>query len=85
MNMNVKLHGIPEQIVDGAIKSGLAKTKTDALLLGLVELDNRYSLLERLEDLEDVAEIRAAARNVASGKERLLSQKEFEKRTGIKL
>jgi len=84
MNMNVKLTGIPEQIIKGAIKAGLAKTKTDALTLGLIELENKYRLLERLEDEEDVRDAKRILSEVAEGKQKLYSAKEFEARTGVK-
>ncbi|MFH0836403.1 MAG: hypothetical protein V1834_04555 [Candidatus Micrarchaeota archaeon] len=82
--MNVKLVGIPEQIMEGAIKAGIAKTKTDALLLGLFELDHRYNLLELLEDEQDVKEAKAALARIRAGKEKLYSLEEFEKATGMK-
>jgi hypothetical protein len=84
MNMNVKLGGVPEKIMDGAILAGLAKTKTSAIILGLMELDNKYKLLERMEDEEDAREARRIMAEVRSGKQKLLSQKEFEKKAGLK-
>ncbi|VVB68160.1 Uncharacterised protein [Candidatus Norongarragalina meridionalis] len=81
--MNVKLVGIPEQIMAGAVKAGIAKTKTDAIMLGLLELDNKYKLLEQREDEEDLREAKRIERDVTLGKEKLLSAKEFERRTGI--
>lgn len=85
MNMNVRMSGIPEKIMDAAIHFGLAKTKTDALLLGLVELERRYSLLERIEDDEDVRESKRILREIREGKQRLISAKEFEARTGVRI
>ena len=85
MNMNIKLAGIPERIIEGAIHAGLAKTKTDAITLGLLELDHKYKLLEKLEDEEDIRESDRIMDEVKSGKQKLHSQKEFEKQAGIKL
>ncbi len=85
MNMNIRLSGIAENIVVGAVKSGLAKTKTDAILMGLIELDNRYDLLERMEDEEDVREAKRILAEIKSGKQKVLSMKEFERRTGMRL
>lgn len=78
--MNLKLTGIAEQIMDGAVKAGLAKTKTDALMMGLIELDHHYKLLERLEDEQDVSDARRILREVKEGKQKLYSQKEFEEK-----
>jgi len=85
MNMNVKLTGIPEQIMQGAIKAGLAKTKTDALTLGLLELEHKYKLLEQLEDEEDVRDAKRILADIKSGKEKTYTLKEFEKLTGVKI
>jgi hypothetical protein len=85
MNMNVQLTGIADHIAESAVKKGLAKTKTDALVLGLVELDHRYKLTEYAEDQEDMADVRRILRDIQSGKEKLLTAKEFEKRTGVKI
>ena len=85
MNMNVKFAGLPEQIMAGAIKAGIAKTKTDAIMLGLLELDNKYKLRERMEDEEDAREADRIWAEYAAGKQKVISAKEFEKRTGMKI
>lgn len=84
MNMNVKLEGIPEQIMDGAIRVGLAKTKTDVIMLGLLELEHHYKLLEQLEDEEDVRDAKRIMHEIKTGKQKVYSAKEFEKKTGLK-
>lgn len=85
VNMNLKLTGVAEQIMEGAVKAGLAKTKTDAIMIGLLELDHHYHLLERLEDEEDVVEAKRILQEVREGKQKLFSQKEFERKTGVKI
>ncbi len=85
MNMQVKMAGLPEQIMDGAIRFGLAKTKTDALMLGLVELDHKYKILERMEEEEDVLETDRIKSEIKSGKQKLYTLEEFEKMAGMKI
>ncbi len=85
MNMTLKLNGAAQKIIDGAIKSGLAKTKTDAIILGLVALDYKYRLLELMEDEEDVRESERILEEIKSGKQRAYTQKEFEEKTGLNL
>ncbi|MBI5159590.1 hypothetical protein HY992_05720 [Candidatus Micrarchaeota archaeon] len=46
MNMNVKFTGVMEKIIAEAIKQGLVKTKTEALRLGLLTLNEKYTLME---------------------------------------
>lgn len=85
MNMQIKLTGYAEQIMQGAVKYGLAKTKTDALMLGLVTLDNKYKILERMEDEEDIREAERINEEIRTGKQKLYSSEEFSKITGLKL
>lgn len=46
MNLNVQFAGLTEEIIEDAIRNGLAKTKTEVLRLGLFELKNKYHLAE---------------------------------------
>ncbi len=46
MNVNVNFTGIVDEIINDAIRQGLAKTKTEVLRLGLFELKNKYHLAE---------------------------------------
>lgn len=85
MNMTIKLSGLSEKIMEGAVKAGIAKTKTDAIMLGLVALDYRYNLLEQMEDEHDAREAERVSNEIKTGKQKLYSKKEFEKNTGLKL
>ena len=85
MNMNIRLVGVPEQIIASAMKLGIAKTKTDAILLGVLALGDKYELLERLEDEEDARDLDRILREEKTSKRKLYSAKEFEKRTGAKI
>ena len=80
MNVNVKFSGAVEKIIDEAISKGYASTKTEVLRLGLFELNNRYKLLEEMEDAEDIARADAIMERVVSGKEKLYSEKEILKK-----
>lgn len=82
--MNIKLHGITEQIVEGAVKKGLAKTKTDAIVLGLVELDHKYKLTKYQEDEEDLTDARRILDEIKNQKKELLSLSEFKKRAKLR-
>ena len=85
MNMNVKLTGMMEKIMTTAVQEGLAKTKTDAIMLGLLELDHRYKLLEKLEDEEDVRESDGILGEIKQGKQKTYNAKEFKEKTGIEI
>lgn len=81
MHMTVKLAGMMDDILSQAVKRGLAKTKVEALRLGVIELNNRYGLVrsvrEEAEDREDAEFIAKADRRIASGKLKVLTEKEL--------
>ena len=79
MNVNVRIEGMLDQILDQAIKEGLAKSKTEALRLGIVELNNKYNLLEQAKEEEYARMIDKARREISSGKVRTEGEKEFRK------
>lgn len=80
MNVNVRFTGAVEQILDEAVKQGYAATKTDALRLGVLELNNRYKLLEADENREDILRADEIMARVAAGREKLLSESDVMKK-----
>ena len=79
MNVNIKFTGVVEKILDEAVRSGLTSTKTEALRLGVLELENKYKLLESIEDSRDIAKADLIMERVSKGKEKLYSEKEILK------
>lgn len=77
MNVNVRFSGVVEQILEEAVRQGYASTKTEALRLGAFELNNRYALLEKMEDEADIAKADAVMENVKKGKSKLHAEKEL--------
>jgi len=52
MHATIKLTGILDKILTEAVDEGIAKTKTEALRLAVLELNNRYDLLGRMREDE---------------------------------
>jgi hypothetical protein len=81
MNVNVQFKGVMEEILEEAKRKGIAKTKTEALRLGVLELNNRYHLLERrveeIEDMQDIKELEEMKSAVKKGKAKLIREKEM--------
>ena len=46
MHANVQFTGLTDEIIEDAIRKGLAKTNVEVLRLGLFELKNKYGLVE---------------------------------------
>jgi len=78
MYATLKFEGMIDRILEEAVKEGLAKTKSEALRLGALELNNRYGLLEKAreeaEDLEDARYVRKARKLIAEGKLKILDE-----------
>jgi Arc/MetJ-type ribon-helix-helix transcriptional regulator len=81
MNMNVRLEGKMEAIVDAAIAQGIVKTQMEAIRAGLSELNTKYRLLESYAFIptekiskKELTEHRKALREMEAGKEYSMEQ-----------
>ncbi len=79
MNVVVNFEGKLDAILAEAVKQGLAKTKSEALRMGILMLDREYSLLEKLEDEQDLREAKKIKRLVEAGKMKTRPWDEVEK------
>ena len=75
MYATVKFEGYLDEILQYAIKYGLAKTKTEALRLAVLELGHKYQLLER-EDFLAAKKMESIYEEIKAGKRRVISEKE---------
>ncbi|MFH1443589.1 MAG: hypothetical protein ABIG96_06150 [Candidatus Micrarchaeota archaeon] len=81
MNMNVRLEGKMEQIVDAAIAQGVVKTQMEAIRAGLSELNTKYRLLESYAFIptekiskKELAEHKKILKEMEAGKEYSMEQ-----------
>ncbi|MBI5159396.1 hypothetical protein HY992_04710 [Candidatus Micrarchaeota archaeon] len=83
MNVNVKFTGIIEEILDAAIRVGMAKDRTEALRMSVLELDHHYRLLEReaelQEEAEDVRDAKEFLKKLGKNEAKLHSEEEIRK------
>lgn len=70
MNLNLKFTGAVEKIIEEAVRKGYAATKSEAIRLGVLELNQKYKLLDP-EDETDIARADSIMQNVVEGKEKL--------------
>lgn len=82
MYITMNFEGYVGQIVERAVKTGIVKTKAEALRLGLLELNDKYHLMpkniDEIELKEDLAEITRIEKDLKSGKEKLHKVKNVE-------
>ena len=50
--VTLRFDGLPAQILENAIKNGIAKTKTQAVTLGLLKLNEEYHLADDNEEFD---------------------------------
>ena len=82
--VNVDFEGVPKEILDAGIRRGYAKTKAGLLRLALLAFNDKYSIIEAQEDIENARDVQRVDASVASGKGRWLSSADFAKRTGVR-
>ena len=75
MHMTIKFEGYLDEVLDHAVKRGLAKRKVEALRLGVLELDHKYRLLEHEDELA-VRKMEQLEKETKAGKRKVLSEKE---------
>ena len=84
IHLNISMHfeGYIERIIGEALKQGIVKTKAEALRLGLLELNQKYGLVETdLEQRElemDLAEIDRLEKRIKQGKTKLHRAKSID-------
>jgi len=75
LNISMHFDGFVEKIIDASLRKGVARTKAEALRLGLLELNEKYFLvptrLEEVEFAEDVKEIERIERDLKRGREKI--------------
>jgi len=79
MNISMHFDGFIEQIIEKMLEKGIAKTKAEALRLGLLELNDKYSLVGIDPELkEDLIEINRIEKDIKTGKEKVYSVKNVD-------
>ena len=54
MKTTIELTGFPEQVLQRAVDAGIARSKTDAIRLGVLSLNREYCLMDDAE-LDELA------------------------------
>jgi hypothetical protein len=79
----VKFSGIVEQILQEAVDEGLAKTKTEALRLAILGLNDKYNLLNKIhKDEFAVRKMQKIDEEINSRKRKVLSEEQALRKYG---
>ena len=84
MRTTLAFKGVPEVILEKAVETGLARSKTDALRMGIFALNKEYGLVKDIE-MELVArKIRQEKAEIKRKGLKYVSEQEVRKKYGFK-
>jgi len=69
MRTTLAIEGAPEAIIEKAVKLGVARSRTDAIRLGILSLNKEYCLIKDLE-------MELVAKKIAQEKEEMKKNKQ---------
>jgi Arc/MetJ-type ribon-helix-helix transcriptional regulator len=75
MNINLKLTGVPVEVIEETIKCGYAASKTEAIRLALISFKDKLAK-QKLEDELAVRKMQQMDEDIKSGKAKVLNSKE---------
>ncbi|MEW6329798.1 MAG: hypothetical protein AB1468_06845 [Candidatus Micrarchaeota archaeon] len=80
MKTTVELTGFAELVLEKAVELGIARSKTDALRIGIFELNDKYKLVESVEAELVARKIERIEEEIASGKRKTESLEDVLKK-----
>lgn len=80
MKTTIEITGFPERVLERAVELGIARSKTDALRMGVFELNNKFRLIQSVEDGLVVRKVQRIEEEISSGKRKTESLDDVLKR-----
>lgn len=75
MHATIRFTGVIEKILDEAVHEGIAKTKTEALRMAVLQLNDRYNLLEKSQHEQQVVrKMQKIDLAISKGERKVLSE-----------
>jgi len=76
MRTTLEFEGVPEIILERAVKAGLARSKTDALRMGIFSLNKEYGLVKDIEEALAAKKLKKEEEEMNAHGKKYLSEKE---------
>ncbi|MCX6778598.1 MAG: hypothetical protein NT157_07025 [Candidatus Micrarchaeota archaeon] len=76
MRTTLQFEGLPEIILERAVEVGLARSKTDALRMGIFSLNKEYSLIKDVEEELAAKRLEREEKQMEESRQKYLSEKE---------
>lgn len=83
----VKMHGVPEEVLEILLERGYFKTKAEAIRAGVLSLGEKYGIFSTPEELERnlvAMRIKEETAEIKAKGKKYLSEKEVKKKYGFK-
>jgi len=80
MKTTIEITGFPELVLERAVELGIARSKTDALRIGILELNDKFRLVQNVEDELVVKKMKKISDGINSGKIKTETLKDVFKR-----
>jgi hypothetical protein len=80
MKTTIEITGFPELVLERAVELGIARSKTDALRIGILELNDKFRLVQSTEDELVARKIQKIEDEIASGKRKTESLEQVFKK-----
>jgi len=76
MRTTLHFEGLPEIILEKAVELGLARSKTDALRMGIFSLNKEYNLVRNIEDELVARQLETEEKEMRRSGKKYVSEKE---------
>ncbi len=80
MKTTIEVTGFPELVLEKAVELGIARSKTDALRIGILELNDKFRLVQNVEDELVAKKVQKIEEEIASGKRKTESLEQVFKK-----
>ncbi len=80
MKTTIEVTGFPELVLERAVELGIARSKTDALRIGILELNDKFKLVQNVEDELVAKKVQKIEEEIASGKRKTESLEQVFKK-----
>jgi len=85
MRTTIEIKGLPELILEKAVSTGIARSKTDALKVGILIMNDKYKLVDNVKEIDDpklIAAFKRKEKDMKANKQKYITHEEVMKKYG---
>lgn len=88
MRTTIEIKGLPELILEKAVSTGIARSKTDALKIGILIMNDKYQLVDNIKEINDpklIAAFKRKEKEMKANNQKYITHEEVMKKHGYLL